>query len=138
MNSLSESSITALLKGLSKPIRLASISHNGFPLISTLWVLYEDGLFWCITQHRTLTRRNLAANPRCAFEIALDGERYKLLRGQGLATLDLQDGARVTARMIERYVDDPNGPIAAKLRAQASTEYAIRIQPRWVRGRIRW
>ena len=138
MNSLSESSITALLRGLSKPIRLASISRNGFPLISTLWVLYEDGLFWCITQHRTLTRKNLAANPRCAFEIALDGERYKLLRGQGLATLDLQDGARVAALMIERYVDDPNGPIAAKLRAQASTEYAIRIQPRWVRGRIRW
>lgn len=138
MNSLSESSIAALLRGLAKPIRLASISRNGFPLISTVWVLYEDGLFWCITQHRTLTRRNLAANPRCAFEIDLDGERYKLLRGQGLATLVLEDGARVTARMIERYVRDPDGSIAAKLRAQVSTEYAIRIQPRWVRGRIRW
>lgn len=115
-------------------MRLASQSPNGFPLISTLWVIYEDGIFWCITQHRTLLRRNLAANPRCAFEIGLDGERFKLLRGQGLATLDLADGGRVTERMIARYLGDPNGAIAATMRTQISTEYAIAIKPRWVRG----
>jgi hypothetical protein len=103
-------------------------------LISTLWFLYADGLFWCITQERTLMRRNLAANPRCAFEISLDQGRHKVLRGQGIATLDLQDGARVTNLMIARYLDDPNGPVAAKLRAQIPTEYAICIKPRWVRG----
>ena len=125
------------MDGLTTPVRVASLSPNGFPLISRLWFLYEDELFWCITQERTLMRRNLAANPRCAFEIALEGERYRLLRGQGLATLDLKDGGRVTNLMIERYVTDPNGPFAAKMRAQIPTEYAIRIKPQWVRGQGR-
>ena len=134
VRSLAESEITTLLHDLASPVRLASQSPNGFPLISTLWFIYEDGIFWCITQQRTLLRRNLAANPRCAFEIGLDGKRFKLLRGQGLATLDLADGGRVTERMIDRYLGDPNGSIATTMRKQISTEYAIAIRPRWVRG----
>ena len=134
VRSLAESEITTLLSDLASPVRLASQSPNGFPLISTLWSLYEDGVFWCITHHRTLLRRNLAANPRCAFEIALKGQRFKLLRGQGLASLDLADGERMTERIINRYLVDPNGPIAAGMRKQVVTEYAIAIRPRWVRG----
>lgn len=134
LRSLPPDDIEALLREHHSPVRLASQSPNGYPLISTLWFLYEDECFWCITQARTLMRRNLAANPRCAFEIALTGARYKLLRGQGDATLDLADGARVTERMIARYVGDPRGDVAQKLRAQIATEYAICIRPRWVRG----
>ena len=134
VRSLAEDEICELLRDLTGPVRLASLSPNGFPLISTLWFLYEKGLFWCITQQRTLLRRNLAADPRCAFEIGLDGRRFKLLRGQGLATLDLEDGGRVTELMIGRYIADQNGPIASAMRAQIPTEYAIAIKPRWVRG----
>lgn len=134
LRSLPPDDIEALLREHHSPVRLASHSPNGYPLISTLWFLYEDECFWCITQATTLMRRNLTANPRCAFEIALTGARYKLLRGQGDATLDLADGARVTERMIARYVSDPTGVVAQKLRAQMPTEYAIRIRPRWVRG----
>ena len=134
VRTLAESEITTLLSNLASPVRLASQSPNGFPLISTLWAIYEDGIFWCITQHRTLLRRNLAANPRCAFEIALDGQRFKLLRGQGLASLDLADGGRMTECIINRYLTDPNGPIATGMRKQVVTEYAIAIRPRWVRG----
>lgn len=134
VRSLAENEIGTLLRDLASPVRLASQSPNGFPLISTLWFIYEEGVFWCITQQRTLLRRNLAANPRCAFEIGLDGQRFKLLRGQGLATLDLADGGRVTERMINRYLGDPNGSIATIMRAQIATEYAIAIRPRWVRG----
>jgi hypothetical protein len=137
VRSLAESEITTLLSDLASPVRLASQSPNGFPLISTLWSIYEDGIFWCITQHRTLLRRNLAANPRCAFEIALDGQRFKLLRGQGLASLDLADGERMTERIINRYLADPSGPIATGMRKQVVTEYAIAIRPRWVRGQGR-
>lgn len=134
LRSLQADDIESLLREHHSPVRLASLSPNGYPLISTLWFLYEDQSFWCITQASTLMRRNLAANPRCAFEIALTGARYKLLRGQGDATLDLADGARVTERMIARYIRDPAGEVAQKLRAQIPTEYAIRIRPRWVRG----
>jgi hypothetical protein len=134
VRSLAESEITTLLADLASPVRLASQSPNGFPLISTVWSIYEDGIFWCITQHRTLLRRNLAANPRCAFEIALDGQRFKLLRGQGLASLDLADGERMTECIINRYLADPSGPIATGMRKQVVTEHAIAIRPRWVRG----
>ena len=134
VHSLTESEIIELVRDLTGPVRLASISPNGFPLISTLWFMYERGFFWCITQQRTLLRRNLAADPRCAFEIGLDGQRFKLLRGQGFATLDLEDGGRVTELMINRYIKDTKGPIAETMRAQIPTEYAIAIKPRWVRG----
>ncbi len=134
VRSLAESEITTLLSDLASPVRLASQSPNGFPLISTLWSIYEDGIFWCITQHRTLLRRNLAANPRCAFEIALDGQRFKLLRGQGLAWLEIADGERMTECIINRYLAEPSGPIAAGMRKQVVTEDAIAIRPRWVRG----
>tara|TARA_R110002095_G_scaffold169273_1_gene146932 strand:- start:2326 stop:2826 length:501 start_codon:yes stop_codon:yes gene_type:complete len=134
VRSLSEQTITTLLADLAQPVRLASQSPNGFPLISTLWFLYADGAFWCITQSRTLMRRNLAANPRCAFEITLQGQAYKLVRGQGIATLHLDEGERLTNLMIARYLRDPQGPVAQKLRAQIPTEYGIRIRPRWVRG----
>ena len=134
LRSLPTDDIETLLREHHSPVRLASQSPNGYPLISTLWFLYEDQCFWCITQAATLMRRNLAANPRCAFDIALTGARYQLLRGQGNATLDLVDGARVTERMISRYIGDPTGEVAQKLRAQIPTEYAIRIRPRWVRG----
>jgi hypothetical protein len=134
VRSLAASELTTLLRDLARPVRLASLSPNGFPLISTLWFIYENDVFWCITQQRTLLRRNLTANPRCAFEIGLDGQRFKLLRGQGLATLDLADGGRVTECMINRYLGDPGGPIAVAMRTQIPTEYAIAIRPRWVRG----
>lgn len=134
MRSLSAESIATLLADLARPVRLASQSPNGFPLISTLWFLYADGMFWCITQSRTLLRRNLAANPRCAFEITLSGQPYRIIRGQGLASLHLDEGERLTNLMIARYLDDPVGPIARKLRAQIPTEYGICIRPRWVRG----
>ena len=132
--SLSPLDVSDLLAGLRKPVRLASISSNGFPLISTLWVLYEDEKFWCITQEKTILRSNLFRNPRCAFEIALDKSRFKLLRGQGTAELKLSEGPRVTELMIDRYMDDTDGPVAKALRAQIPTEYAICITPLWIRG----
>jgi len=135
VKSLSTSVIQELLEGLKKPVRLASQSPNGYPLISTLWFLYDDDYFWCITQKSTLLRRNLATNRKCAFEITLDGDaKYKVIRGQGNAILNLSDGERITNLMIARYISDPDGPVASQLRAQTSTEYAIRIAPIWVRG----
>ena len=135
VKSLSSSAIKTLLDDLKRPVRLASQSPNGFPLISTLWFLYDDNCFWCITQKRTLLRRNLAINQKCAFEIGLgEDAKYKVVRGQGNAVLDLADGERVTNLMIARYISDPDGPVATQLRAQIPTEYAIRITPTWVRG----
>lgn len=134
VRSLGRDTIASLMLDATHPVRLASLSPNGFPLISTLWLLYEDDMFWGITQARTLLRRNLTRDPRCAFEIALSGARFSLMRGQGHASLHLDQGARVTERMIARYLDDTQGPVATKLRAQVPTEFAIRIEPRWVRG----
>lgn len=131
--SLDMSEAASLIEGATKPARIASISPNGFPLVSTVWLLHEDNAFWAITQASTLLRRNLSLNPRCAFEFALQHERYSVLRGQGEAALSLEDGARMTEMMIARYLDDPQGAVAEKMRAQVATEWAIRITPRWLR-----
>ena len=72
-------------------------------------------------------------------DLGLNGQHVLITggsKGIGLACAQgfLAEGARVTNLMIDRYLDDPQGPVAAKLRAQIPSEYAICITPRWVRG----
>ena len=45
--SLDSAQVESLMEGITKPARIASISPNGFPLISSVWLIYEAEVFWC-------------------------------------------------------------------------------------------
>jgi hypothetical protein len=54
------------------PPRLAVQDGAGFPLVMSLWFLYEDGALWCATNAKARVIGYLTRQPRCGFEVAGD------------------------------------------------------------------
>ena len=113
------------------PIRLASLGPDGFPLVLSLWFLYEDGALWCATQRSARLVQRLRRDARCGFEVAADQAPYRGVRGRAEATLDDARGAELLPRLIRRYLGATDAPLASWLLARAESEIALRL------GRLR-
>lgn len=114
------------------PVRLASLSKSGAPLLCALWYVYDQGCIWCATQRSAKLVGLLERDQRCAFEIAGDLPPYRGVRGQGTATLSAADGPSVLLRLIDRYLDSRDSRFAQWLMARQDEEVAIRIEPTWL------
>ena len=111
------------------PLRLAVLDGAGFPLVMSLWFLYEDGALWCATNAKARVLGYLTSQPRCGFEVAGDMPPYKGVRGKGKASLHPERGAEILKRLLDRYAIDPNSKFAAMLLSKIDQEVAIRIAP---------
>jgi hypothetical protein len=109
------------------PIRLASIAPDGFPIVSSLWYVFEGGSIWCATQRTANVAERLEREPRCGFEIAADSIPYRGIRGRARATLDAQRGAFVLRRLLDRYLGGTESRLASRLLAREDSEVAIRL-----------
>lgn len=118
--------IEKYLRSIVIPIRLAS-SGSEWPLVQSLWFLYDDQALWCCTQTDALVVERLRADPRCAFEVAGDAPPYRGVRGHGVASLHADRAAVVLERLIERYLGGDESSLARWLRSRLSSEVAIRI-----------
>lgn len=107
------------------PVRLAS--SGTFPLVQSLWFLFEDDALWCATQADAVVTRRLQREPRCGFEISADLPPYRGVRGTGIASIEPTAAATVLPRLIERYVGDEPTPLSTWLLSRLDTEVAIRI-----------
>jgi len=114
------------------PLRLASLSGSGAPLLCSLWYFYDRGSIWCATQRSAKLVSLLERDQRCAFEIAGDQPPYRGVRGQGTATLSAADGGPALLRLIDRYLHGRDSGFAQWLIARQDEEVAIRIQPTWL------
>ena len=114
------------------PVRLASLSASGAPLLCSLWFLYDQGAIWCATPRSAKVVELLQNDPRCGFEIGGDLMPYRGVRGQGSATLSRADGPEVLLRLIDRYLHSRDSAFARWLMARQNEEVAIRIQPAWL------
>ncbi len=112
------------------PLRLACNGARGFPLVTSLWFLPDDGRLWCATQRTAHLVSHLERDPHCAFEVAPEDPPYRGVRGQGIASLHPERGAWLLRRLVERYLDDPESPFARWLLSRSETETAIGIEPR--------
>lgn len=117
------------LQSVHIPIRLSCVTTSGWPLIVSLWYLYEDGKFYCATQEKSKIVSYLRENPRCGFEVAGDDPPYCGVRGKGEAIIDESQGAMRLEQLITRYVGDTQNSFAQKLLSRRDTEVAIVIQP---------
>ncbi|MBM4263401.1 MAG: hypothetical protein FJ145_18465 [Deltaproteobacteria bacterium] len=111
------------------PLRLACLTRQGWPLVVSLWFLYENEKIYCATQESAKIIAHLRQNSRCAFEIASDLPPYRGVRGQGEAALRPELGRATLERLVARYLSGRQTPLGKNLLARADAEIAIEIRP---------
>jgi nitroimidazol reductase NimA-like FMN-containing flavoprotein (pyridoxamine 5'-phosphate oxidase superfamily) len=111
------------------PLRLGCADESGWPVVVSLWYLFENGALWCATPARSRVAEWLAREPRRAFEVAPNEPPYFGVRGQGRAELLPDDAARVLRRLALRYLGGDSSEFARWLLARRVPEVAIRVVP---------
>ncbi len=123
------SDVREFLEQVRIPIRLASITTSGWPVLISLWYLYQDGLLYCATQESAKITRYIEKNNQVAFEIAADDPPYCGVRGQAIARVDDQLGVEMLERLLVRYLGGTENALAKNLLAKKETEVAIVLEP---------
>jgi hypothetical protein len=126
---LSGKDINSFLNSYVAPIRLSGILDSGYPLICSLWFEYRDNAIWCATKRTSRIAQVLANNTKCAFELAPNEPPYFGVRGQGIASIHLENADDLLERLIIRYLGNNDSRLAKKLLNNAATEVAIKIEP---------
>lgn len=111
------------------PLRLACKTRSGWPMVLSLWYVYDSGRFYCATRPTAKVVSYLQTDRRCAFEIAADEPPYCGVRGQGIVTLDQGLGSQILERLAIRYLGSIDKPLARQLLARADREVALVIEP---------
>jgi hypothetical protein len=119
--------VTQYLTETVVPVRLACHAEDGWPLVLSLWYLYDEEAIWCATQASATVVRHLARDGRCAFEIAPNEPPYRGVRGRGRVIVHPQRGAEVLERLIARYLGPGDSPLARWLRRRAEHEVALHV-----------
>jgi nitroimidazol reductase NimA-like FMN-containing flavoprotein (pyridoxamine 5'-phosphate oxidase superfamily) len=125
----SQEAITAFLQQMRIPLRLALLTQTGWPLVVSLWYLYENGRLYCATQKTAKIVAHLSREPRCAFEVAADQPPYRGVRGQGKAHISPNRSSEILTRLLERYLGGASSSLAKRLLARSVDEVVIEIEP---------
>ena len=111
------------------PARISVLSPNNWPIIVSLWFLFENGSLYCSTKKTSRIAECLSRSNRCAFEIARDNAPYFGVRGQGKAALISENGNYVLSRLADRYLGKGDSEFRAWLMSNVENEITIRIDP---------
>lgn len=125
----SQEAIASFLCQMQIPLRLASVTNTGWPVVVSLWYLYENGRLYCATQKTAKIVAHLGREPRCAFEVAADLPPYRGVRGQGKASVTQSRGPEILTRLLERYLKGASSSLAQRLLTRSAEEVAIEIEP---------
>lgn len=123
-------SITHYLQHIKVPLRLACTTLDGWPIVISLWYIYDDGMLYCATQSSAKVVQYLNREPRCGFEIASDQPPYCGIRGQALAHIDNKRGNEILERLLIRYLGGIDNPLGHKLLRRKSPEVALCLTPK--------
>ncbi len=121
--------IEKYLDEMTIPLRLSCVTDSGWPVVLSLWYLYEDGHFYCATQASAKVVGYLQQDSRCAFEVAGDQPPYRGVRGQATAVILPEKGLEILSRLLIRYLGGTDNPLAQKLLSRSTPEVALRITP---------
>jgi len=125
----SEAEVKTFLDDSRVPIRVASNSASGYPLLASLWFVPLEGSLWCATQQNAQIARQLASDPRCAFEVSVEAPPYLGVRGRATGIIHTNRGEEILRVLLLRYLgcfETPPGPL---LLSKAQSEVAIEIRP---------
>ena len=87
-------------------MRLGTVGRDGFPQVTPVWYLYEDGVFYVTTASDRVKARNMLSTPKVGFAIDSDVKPYRGISVRGEAHLVAEgEAARpMTRRIAARYV----------------------------------
>ncbi|MDA0261573.1 MAG: pyridoxamine 5'-phosphate oxidase family protein [Proteobacteria bacterium] len=111
------------------PLRLAATSENGWPMVVSLWFLYDGGALLCATKRSARIAESLISSPRCGFEIARETAPYFGIRGQGIASVSDDDAIATLNRLADRYLGHDQNHFRQWLMRTAEDEILIQIRP---------
>lgn len=120
--------IDGFLGSTAVPMRLAVNTSSGFPVVTPLWFLWQEGSLWGACKPDAAIVKLLRKDGRCAFDISVEDTPYYGIRGQGKAAV-LPDGLAVLKTLLDRYVGEEKTGFRAWLLARSKDECAIRITP---------
>ena len=111
------------------PIRLSTISPNGWPIVVSLWFMFDANRILCTSRQQSKLINFLKNNSRCAFEISRDSPPYYGVRGQGKATLLGGDSGKVLKRLHDRFIGSEETPFRRWLLENTDEEVVVSIEP---------
>jgi 2-phospho-L-lactate guanylyltransferase len=87
-------------------MRLGTVGGDGYPQVTPIWYLYDEGIFWITTASDRVKARNMLARPQVGFAIDSDQRPYRGVSARGEARLIAEgEAARpMTRRIAARYV----------------------------------
>jgi len=93
---------------LSRPLllRLATVSVDCAPHVSSVWFLFDGVFFWVSTSVDRLKVRNIMRNPRVALIVDTDTPPYEGVIVEGSTELIYEGVRDVTRRIVEKYVPE--------------------------------
>ena len=89
-------------------MRLGTLGSDGYPQVTPIWYLYDEGRFWITTASDRVKGRNMLARPQVGFAIDSDQRPYRGVSARGRAQLVAEgEAARpITRRIAARYVPE--------------------------------
>jgi hypothetical protein len=111
------------------PIRLACNAQDGFPRVVSVWFLYRQGEFLCVSHRDSSLVKLLQASSRVGFEVSPNEPPYHGVRGQGTVSLGPEGAGEVLRSVIRRYLGDSNSSLADWLLSREEEEVLIRLSP---------
>ena len=111
------------------PLRLACVGADGFPRVVSVWYLYRDEYFHCVTQRTSQLVAILQKSGRVGFEVAPNEPPYHGVRGQGIADLGHDRDGAILTRLLHRYLGGTESRLGQWLLSRADDEVLITIRP---------
>ena len=114
------------------PLRISVNDKEGYPLICSLWYLYDKGKIYCATTAGSKISELLKIDERCAFEVAPNNPPYRGVRGKANVAIDHKLGREVLALLISKYLKNNESNLAQWLLSRVENEVSLILEPIWI------
>lgn len=123
---------TAETLSLDVPAHLGTLDARGFPRITAIWFLYEDGVFYMTSISGRRHLADLARDPRAVVRVDTEGQPpdrpNRQVGGRGVAQVYRDMSGQWTRRITLKYVPGAEGEQRAAFRASMD-RWTIALKP---------
>jgi PPOX class probable F420-dependent enzyme len=82
---------------------LATLRHDGFPQITEVWFLHDEGELRLSLNRSRLKTRNLLARPQCSLQLLDTTNHDRYLEIRGMARVEPDDEYEFATRLAAKY-----------------------------------